>query len=64
MSSRFSTRVLSVVTMFTAALLPLGFVAVSAAPAASAASVVARTGSRGSTVVIIRKVPRTTPDGI
>ena len=62
MSSRLPSRILAVVAMTCAALLPLSVSAIS--PASAASIVVARVGSRGSTVVIIQRVVRSSPDGI
>ena len=59
-----SSRVVAIVAMTCAALLPLGVSVISVAPTATAAtSVVARTGSRGSTVVIIQRVVHARADG-
>jgi len=60
-----SSRIVAIVAMTCAALLPLGVSVISVAPTATAAtSVVARTGSRGSTVVIIQRVVHARADGV
>ena len=65
MTSRLPSRILAVVAMTCAALLMLSVGAVSLAPTASAGTgIVARVGSRGSTVVIIQRVVHASPDGI
>lgn len=65
MTARPSSRLVAVVAMTCAALLPLSASALSVAPAAAAATVaVARIGSRGSTVVVIQRVVHVKSDGV
>ncbi|MEO6144635.1 MAG: peptidoglycan-binding protein [Dermatophilaceae bacterium] len=65
MTIRPSSRLVAIVAIISAGLLPLAAASISVAPAASAATtVVATIGSRGSTVVIIQRAVGATPDGI
>jgi len=65
MMARLPSRIVLVVAMICAALVTLTASAISAAPAASAATtVVATIGSHGSTVVVIQRAVKASPDGI
>jgi len=65
MMARLPSRIVVIMAMMCAALVSLTASTISAAPAASAATtVVATIGSHGSTVVIIQRAVKATPDGI
>jgi len=65
MMARLPSRIVLVMAMMCAALVTLTASTISAAPAASAATtVVATVGSHGSTVVIIQRAVKASPDGI
>lgn len=65
MMARLPSRIVLVMVMMCAALVTLTASTISAAPAASAATtVVATIGSHGSTVVVIQRAVKASPDGI
>lgn len=64
MTPRRSPRLVAIVALTCAGLLPLGAATISVANTASAATIVATIGSRGPTVVIIQRAVKATPDGI
>lgn len=65
LTTRPRSRLVAIVALTCAGLLPLAAGTISVAPTASAATtVVASIGSRGSTVVIIQRAVKASPDGI